>query len=162
MLYKLPSSFQIAVISTAEGTARILKTVAWFPTKMKFSPDGRHIAYDFGLQRESGNRDIAVLAADGSREVRLIEHPADDQLLGWTPDGRQVLFASDRSGTRSAWMIRVTDGLPEGSPELVKPDMGQIIPIGFTPAGAFYYGLAIGTGDVYTAELDPATARVLK
>ena len=64
-------------------------------------------------------------------------------------------------GSMSAWMIRVTDGKPQGSPDLVKPDIGQIIPIGFTPAVSFYYGLAIGTGDVYTAEFDPATGRVL-
>mgnify|MGYP001595374024 CR=1 FL=1 len=160
LLFKMPSSFQIAVISTTGGSARVLKTIDWFPTKIKFSPDGRYIAYDLAQQRE-GNRDVVLLAADGSRETRLIEHPADDQLLGWTPDGKHVLFGSDRSGTMGAWMIRVSDGKPQGSPDLVKPDMGPIIPIGFTPAGSFYYGLAIGTGDVYTAELDPATGRVL-
>ncbi len=159
LLFKVPSSFQIGVISTIDGSARVLKTLDRFPTKIKFSSDGRYIAYD--LAQDTGNRDIVLLAADGSREVRLIEHPADDQLLGWTPDGRQVFFASDRSGTMSAWMVRVSYGLPQGSPYLVKPDMGQIIPIGFTPAGDFYYGLAIGTGDVYTAELDPATAKIL-
>ena len=159
-LYIDPMIFQIAVISTVDGSARVLKTLDWSPTKIKFSPDGRYIAYDL-QQQDSGNRDIFVLAADGSREIRLIEHPADDQLLGWTPDGNHILFASDRSGTMSAWMIRVTDGKPQGSPDLVKPDIGQIIPIGFTPAVSFYYGLAIGTGDVYTAEFDPATGRVL-
>jgi len=137
-----------------------LKTLDGLPTKIKFSPDGRYIAYDL-QQQGSSTRDIFLLAADGSREIRLIEHPADDQLLGWTPDGNHILFASDRSGTMSAWMIRVTDGKPQGSPDLVKPDIGQTIPIGFTPAGSFYYGLAIGTGDVYTAELDLATGRVL-
>ena len=160
-LYKEPSTIQIAVISTVDGSVRVLKTLDWVPTKMKFSPDGRYIAYDFPQRPDSDNRDISLLSADGSPEIRLIEHPADDQLLGWTPDGNHFLFASDRSGTMSAWMIRVTDGKPQGSPELVKPDIGQIIPIGFTPAGSFYYGLAIGTGDVYTAELDLATGRVL-
>jgi Tol biopolymer transport system component len=159
-LYIDPMIFQIAVISTVDGSAHVLKTLDWSPTNIKFSPDGRYIAYDL-QQQDSGNRDIFVLAADGSREIRLIEHPADDQLLGWTPDGNHILFASDRSGTMSAWMIRVTDGKPQGSPDLVKPDIGQIIPIGFTPAVSFYYGLAIGTGDVYTAEFDPATGRVL-
>jgi Tol biopolymer transport system component len=160
LLYVDPMIFQIAVISKEGGSARVLKTLDWFPTKLKFSPDGRYIAYDL-QQQDSGNRDIFLLAADGSREIRLIEHPADDQLLGWTPDGNHILFASDRSGTMSAWLLRVVDGKPQGSPDLVKPDIGQIIPIGFTPAGSFYYGLAIGTGDVYTAEFDPATGRVL-
>jgi Tol biopolymer transport system component len=159
LLYTDPMILQIAVISIVDGSVRVLKALDGLPTKMKFSPDGRYIAYDL-QQKDSGTRDIFLLAADGSREIRLIEHPADDQLLGWTPDGNHILFGSDRSGTMSAWMIRVTDGKPQGSPDLVKPDIGQIIPIGFTPAGSFYYGLTVGTGDVYTAEFDPATGRV--
>jgi Tol biopolymer transport system component len=160
-LYKEPSTFQIAMISTVDGSLRVLKTLDWFPTNLKFSPAGRYIAYDLSQQRDSGNRDIFLLDADGSREIPLVEHPADDHLLGWTPDGNHILFASDRSGSMSAWMIGVTDGKPQGSPDLVKPDIGQVIPIGFTRSGSFYYGLVIGTSDVYTAEFDPATARVL-
>ena len=160
-LYSDPMKFQIALISTVDGAVRVLKPLDWFPTKLKFSPDGRYIAYDLGQPRDSGNRDIILLSADGSRETRLIDHPADDQLLGWTPDGKHILFASDRSGTMSAWMIRVVDGNAQGSPELVKPDIGQIVPIGFTPAGSFYYGLAIGAGDVYTAEFDLVNGKVL-
>jgi Tol biopolymer transport system component len=149
------------VISKEDGSVRVLKTLDWFPTKEKFSPDGRYIAYDLAQQQNSGNRDIFLLAADGSREIRLVEHPADDHLLDWTPDGNHILFASDRSGTMSAWLLRVVDGKPQGSPELVKPDIGQVIPIGFTRAGSFYYGLVIGTSDIYTAEFDPATGKVL-
>jgi Tol biopolymer transport system component len=153
-------TFEIALISVADGSVRVLKALDWFSLKVKFSPDGRHIAYDFPQQRDSENRDIFLLTADGSREIRLVEHPADDQLLGWTPDGNHILFASDRSGSMSAWILRVADGKPQGSPELVKPDIGQAIPIGFTRSGSFYYGLAIGGSDVYTAEFDPATGRV--
>jgi Tol biopolymer transport system component len=160
-IYREPSSFQIALISVADGSMRVLKTLDWFPTNGKFSPDGRYIAYDLAQQQDSGNRDIFLLAADGSREIRVVEHPADDQLLGWTPDGNHILFASDRSGSMSAWAIRVADGKPQGSPELVKSDIGQVIPIGFTRAGSFYYGLVTGTSDIYTADFDPATGKVV-
>src|SRR5712691_10965757 len=119
LLYKEPSTFQIAVISVVDSSVRVLKTLDSYSLKIKFSPDGRYIAYD-ARQQDSDNSDIFLLAADGSREIRLVEHPADDQLLGWTPDGSHILFASDRSGTMSAWMIRVADGKPQGSPELVK------------------------------------------
>jgi Tol biopolymer transport system component len=161
LLYKEPSTFQIALLSVADGSVRVLKALDWFSLKVKFSPDGRYIAYDFPQQQDSDNRDIFLLTADGSREIRLVEHPANDQLLGWTPDGNHILFASDRSGTMSAWVLRVADGKPQGSPELVKPDIGQAIPIGFTRSGSFYYGLAIGTSDVYTAEFDPAAGRLV-
>ena len=160
-IFRPPSSFQIALISVADSSMRVLKTLDWFPTRGKFSPDGRYIAYDLAQQQDSGNRDIFLLAADGSREIRVVEHPADDQLLGWTPDGNRILFASDRSGSMSAWAIRVVDGKPQGSAELVKPDIGQVLPIGFTRSGSFYYGLVIGTSDIYTAEFDPATGKVL-
>jgi len=161
LLYRESNPFQIAMISVVDGSVRVLKTLGSYSLKFRFSADGRYIAYDFPPQQESDNRDIFLLTADGSREIPLVEHSADDLLLGWTPDGRHVLFASDRSGTMSAWMIRVADGKPQGSPELVKQDIGQVVPLGFTRSGAFYYGLEIGTSDVYTAEFDPATGRVL-
>jgi Tol biopolymer transport system component len=153
---------QIALISVADGSVSVLKTFdrSW-PGKMRFSPDGRYIAYDYPPQQESDNRDIFLLAADGSREISLIEHPAEDELLGWTPDGDHILFASDRSGSMGAWMIRVTDGKPLGSPELVKQDIGQAQSIGFTRSGSYYYALEIGTTDIYTAEFDPAAGRVV-
>ena len=153
---------QIALISVPDGSVRVLKTFdRMFPGKMRFSPDGRYIAYDYPPQQESDNRDIFLLAADGSREIPLVEHPAEDELLGWTPDGNHILFASDRSGSMSAWLLRVEDGKPQGRPELVKQDIGPAQPIGFTRTGSYYYGLEIGTSDVYTAEFDPAAGRVL-
>ena len=159
--YKEPNTHEIAVISVADGSARVLKTVDWSSLKVSFSPDGRYIAYDGPQQQDSDNRDIFLLAADGSHEIPLVEHPSDDQLLAWTPDGNHILFASDRSGTMSVWLQRVSDGKPQGPPELVKQDIGQAQPIGFTRTGSFYYGLVIGTSDVYTAEFDPATGRVV-
>jgi len=153
---------QIALTSVADGSVRVLKKFEWsYPGKMKFSPDGRYIAYDYPPRQDSDNRDIFLLAADGSREIPLVEHPAEDELLGWTPDGNHVLFASDRSGSMSAWILPVADGKPQGPPELVKQDVGPAQPIGFTRSGSYYYGLEISTSDIYTAEFDPATGRVV-
>ena len=163
LIFRFPtSSSQIALISVADASVRVLKRFEpGFAGKACFSPDGRYIAYDSPPPQNSDNSDIFLLAADGSREMPLVEHPAEDHLLGWTPDGDHILFASDRSGTMSAWLLRVVDGKPQGSPELVKPDIGQARPGGFTRAGSYYYGLTIGASDVYTAEFDPATGSVL-
>ncbi len=161
VLFRQDGTSQVALVSVTDGSVRILKSLDWrLPGKMKFSPDGRYIAYDFPQHEDSHNRDIFLLAADGSREIPLVEHPADDLLLGWTPDGNNILFASDRSGSMSAWILRVADGKPQGSPELVKQDIGQAYPMGFTRAGSYYYALAIGASDVYTAEFDPAAGKV--
>lgn len=158
---------QIVLVSVADGSVRILKSLDRRhlddPGKMCFSPDGRYVVYDFPPKEDSLKRDIFLLATDGSRELCLVEHPADDFVLGWAPDGKRVVFASDRRGSIDAWAISVTDGKPVGSPELVRLDLGQgFQPLGFTRNGAFYYGISGGpTQNVFLAELDPQTGKVL-
>jgi len=137
---------------------RVLKAMDWrAPGKIGISPDGRYLVYDRTVREDSPQRDVFLLSVADGRETLLVEHPADDAVLGWAPEGNAVLFASDRAGTWDAWMVRVSAGKADGAPELVKKDLGQAIPMGFTRAGSFYYGLAIGMNDVYTAAMDPAT-----
>ena len=155
-------STQLALISVTDGSVRVLKTLDWrYPQNMSFSPDGRYIAYDFPPKEDSPDRDIFVLATDGSRETALVEHPGNDYVLGWAPDGKRILFASDRTGSLGAWAIPVAEGKPQGPPELVKGDIGRISPMGFTRKGAFYYGLQAGMQDIYIATLDMATGKVV-
>ena len=155
-------SNQLGLVSVADGSVRVLKTLGGVPPiGVSFSPDGRYIAYDLPAG-DSAERDIFLLATDGSRETPLIEHPANDQFPMWTPDGKRILFVSDRTGNLGAWLIQVADGKPQGSPELVKSGIGPIWPLGFTRDGSFYYRLSTGTMfDVYTAALDPATGTLL-
>lgn len=44
-----------------------------------------------------GNEEIYIMNADGSREVNLTRHRADDFNPTWSPDGKQILFVSDRN-----------------------------------------------------------------
>jgi len=157
------STNQIALVSTADGSARVLKTLDWrSPLKMSFSLDGRYIAYDFPPKEDSPARDIFLLATDGSREIPLVEHPADDRLLGWAPDGERILFSSDRAGTIDAWVVPVVEGKPQGSPARVKRDIGRAVrPMGFGANGSFYYGFSTERFDLYIATLDPETGKVL-
>jgi len=160
--YILANIRGVDLISVVDGTLTTLKTpsVGSGRPEPRLSPDGRWIAYHSRPDRDSPGRDIFVIATDASRESPLVEHPGDDFVLGWAPDGKRLLFASSRSGTVGAWSIAVEDGRPQGAPELVKPDIGNVEPIGFTRAGAFYYGMTTGLVDVYLATLDPTTGRV--
>jgi Tol biopolymer transport system component len=154
---------QIVLIAVADGSARVLKTLDWrIPMKTSFSPDGRYIAYDLPPQEDATNGDIFLLSADGKRESTLVEHPANDLYPVWTPDGKHILFASDRTGSLGVWIIPVADGQPQGSAQLVKQDVGgRIVPLGFAREGSFYYGLETGMMDVYTASLDFQTGELL-
>ena len=168
---KKDSTFQIVSVSAADRYSRVIKVLGQFysgniwwnywPRNMSLSPDGRYIVYDFPQKEGTLNHDIFLLAADGSREVPLVEHPAHDFVLGWAPDGKRILFASDRNFTLSFWIIQVAEGKPQGSPKLVKPSMGPITPLGFTRKGSFYYGISQARNDIYIAELDPETGEIL-
>lgn len=152
---------QLVLISAADGSVRVLKTLGWRWPSGRFSPDGRYIAYDFPTKEDSPERDIFVLATDGSRETTLVEHPGNDFVLGWGSDGKRILFASDRTGSVGAWAIAVAEGRPQGPAELVKGDIGRISPMGVTRSGAFYYSLQAGIQDIYVASLDMATGKVV-
>jgi Tol biopolymer transport system component len=156
-------STQLVLVSATDGSVRVLKTFdRESPGRARFSPDGRYIVYELPQRPRSHERDIFLLSMDEGREVPLVQHPANDLVFDWTPDGKRILFGSDRTGTMGAWWIQVTDGKPKGTPELVKPDLGlHVWPMGFTQNGSYYYSVQTGMSDVYIAELDLATGKLL-
>jgi eukaryotic-like serine/threonine-protein kinase len=63
----------------------------------RLSPDGRRFAVSrFGI--ETGNNDIWVSDVDGGHPTRLTFDPANDVFPVWSPDGSQLVWASNRSG----------------------------------------------------------------
>ncbi len=86
-----------------------------------WSPDGTRIAFT-SLRHgqnadDSWNREIYVMAADGSDPVRLTDDPASDGAPAWSPDGATIVFTSDRDGNDDIYLmaadgsdiIRLTD-----------------------------------------------------
>ena len=151
---KKDKSNKIVLVSVEDGSFSVLKTLDWGSSYMNFSPDGRYIVYDFPPQEHSSEGDIFVLSVDGKNEVPLVQHPADDCVLGWVPDGKNILFASDRTGTMDVWVIGISDGKPQGAPRRIKTNIGVVFPMGFTQSGSFYYGLRTRMKDVYIATFD--------
>ena len=153
---------QIVLISTMDGSARVLTDLkrVIYPITVRFSPDGRYVAYDRLPDDMSPERDIVLLSIDTGQETPLIQHPADDYLLGWSRDGKWIIFASDRTGALGLWVVGMSDSKTQGEPQLVKPGIDRILPVGLTRQGALYYGVVRATEDVYTVDLDPATGTV--
>jgi Tol biopolymer transport system component len=148
---------QIALVSVAGGDVRTLKSLNWvYPKRMDISPDGRWIAYDNLAADRAEERDIFVLSADGRRETRLLSGPANDLFPLWSPDGREILFLSDRSGSMGVWAVPVKEGPAAGEPRLLRDGLGRALPLGLTAAGNLYYGLRAGRTDVHLAELGSA------
>jgi Tol biopolymer transport system component len=160
--HALAPGSEIALVSVRDGSMRILKDFDKRLTEHpRFSPDGRFIVYDRQQRPGSRERDIFVLALDGGREIPLVEYPADDVYPDWTPDGKGILFFSDRTGAMGAWWIQVAEGSPRGTPELLKPDLRADQPMGFTRNGSYYYSVGTEMSDVYIAEVDLATGKLI-
>ncbi len=80
------------------------------------SPDGKWIAF---TGQYDGNIDVFVIPAEGGEPKRLTWHPGADIADGWTPDGKKVLFHSNRESY--ADFDRVYTVPVEGGPAEVLP-----------------------------------------
>jgi len=154
----------LSVISTADGSVRVLKSFpGWLMFKgTSFSPDGRFVAFSNAGEGSPLHSDLFLMTADGRNGVVVAGHPAEDQLLGWTPDGRSLLFLSDRSGTWDIWTVHIAGGKQQGEPELLKKDFGYYSEVlGFAPDGSLYYRTNTALGGLYNGEIDLETGKVL-
>ena len=163
--YKGGDTFVVGYLSVVDGNLQILKTFKRKystnpPWGFVISPDGSTIAYDDQWEQDPNNRDIFLLSADGT-EQRLVDHPSLDYVFDWTSDGKYLLFGSERTGIRGAWIVRVEDGKAVGSPSLVKSASGPVFPIGCTRENQFYFGYTKQLYDVYVTEIDPTSGQVL-
>jgi Tol biopolymer transport system component len=91
----------------------------------------------------------------------IVEHPAEDLLVGVLPGTDWLLFASDRRGRLDLWGVPLRQGKTGGPPVLVKQGIGRFFPLGFTNGGRYYYATLSVTDDVFFADFDPDARRVI-
>jgi tricorn protease len=76
------------------GVAQRLTAGIGTVSRPAFSWDGSEIAFTGDY---NGNSDVYIIPASGGAPRRLTYHPSPDWVMGWTRDGKQVLFASTRN-----------------------------------------------------------------
>jgi Tol biopolymer transport system component len=153
---------ELTLISTADSSVRVLRSITSGGVSASFSPDGRFVAFSFRPEGSSPNGDVRLMTADGRNEVVVAGHPAGVRLLGWTPDGTSLVFLSDRSGTWDIWTVHITGGKQQGEPELLKKDFGWDTEVlGFAPDGFLYYKTRTSLGRLYNGAVDLETGKVL-
>ena len=69
----------------------------------------------FTSTRDGGQREVYIMNPDGSEQVNLTQHRAEDLEAVWSPTGEQILFVSNRRdlrprGTRDLYLMD-----PDGS-----------------------------------------------
>jgi Tol biopolymer transport system component len=83
--------------TTERATAATTAEVAWA------------LVYE---QEIDGNVDLYLASAQGGAPRRLTHDEAYDCHARWMPDGKRIVFTSDRSGTPQLWMLSLEGGPP--------------------------------------------------
>lgn len=91
------------------------------------SPDGQAIVFDL-------LGDLYRLPMTGGRAVRLSSGMGFDGQPRFSPDGRTIVFVSDRSGSENLWLMDADGRNPRA---LTKTEKGQYVSPEWTPDGNF-------------------------
>jgi tricorn protease len=120
---------ELWTVPRAGGTAHVLASGVDLLADPIFSPDGSQIAFSGTYDK---NTDVYVVPAAGGQPRRLTYHPDPDVALGWTPDGKSVLFSSRRysySDPDQLFTVPASGGFPTELP-LPSGEMGSYSPDG--------------------------------
>jgi Tol biopolymer transport system component len=151
-------SHELVIVSLSGAAPRSVRSGSLYELLDwgRFSPDGAYIA---GMK----TGDVYVWSVDGREEIRVTTDPAEDAGPFWSPDGRFLVFFSDRFEARDLWAVPVRGGAPSGPPVRVKTGLGRrIMPTGMTAAG----GITLQTygegapDELYALDVDPAAGAV--
>ncbi len=126
------------IASTSGGQATRLTAHPGLELFAKFSPDGKWIAF---TGQYDGDEQVYIIPAAGGVPRQLTYYPArgpltprwgfDNQVYGWTPDGKSVLFRSGREyfdlGDSRLYTVSIDGGLPRALP-MPKSGAGDFSP----------------------------------
>lgn len=122
-----------------------------------FSPDGQIVFAStaqkaFELYRMLAPGGVGLKITAGKPEHR-------DTWPSWSPDGKTIVFQSNRNGTQDIWIIR-SDGA--GLEQLISSSANELQPV-FSPGGASiaYISDASRNQDIWLLDLASKTARAL-
>jgi Tol biopolymer transport system component len=107
------------------GPSRFIGLV-FDPHSLTWSPDGQWLALVSGNDQfalgaatlgNKGPSAIVLVPAVGGAPVPVTDNAALNVSPAWTPDGRHLLFVSNRDGARDVYVVRLgSAGMPGGRP----------------------------------------------
>lgn len=92
------------------------------------SPDGAQIAFTYG-------GDVYVVPVTGGTARQLTANTAYDYAPVWSPDSKQIAFASAREGSMDVYVT----GLTGGTPKRITTSSGNEVPVAFLDANHVLY-----------------------
>ncbi|MFC2160921.1 tetratricopeptide repeat protein [Acidobacteriota bacterium] len=119
------------------------------------SPDGRFIVYtDIPPNEES---DLFITTSEGKIPWPLAPSPAVDKMPRWSPDGKHIIFLSNRHGGWALWGVSVVEGQP-GDPFLIRDGMGDNLFGNWTVHGLVSWNW-VQIRDIFLLDVNPETGQ---
>ena len=121
--------------SSSGGMARRITTHRGRELFPKFSPDGKWLAF---TGQYDGNFNVYVMPSEGGQPKQLTFYQGEaqplsdrmgilNQVIGWTPDGKSIVFLSRRDAS-NGWTKRpYTVSVEGGLPQPMAPDEGGLL-----------------------------------
>jgi len=151
---------RITLLALEDGRQTTLRSLDWrFPGRVTFSPDGEWLAYDVGAEGHASDRQIYLLARDGSREIPLVEAPGHHRVLGWLPGGGPFFYLTEREGRTRLMAMAVEDGNRASEPWTVRDDLWHVQPAGFSEEALFVAPI-LENARIVLVPFDPVGGRV--
>jgi Tol biopolymer transport system component len=153
---------QLWVIQVNQGEPRQLDVEdAVLPS---WSPHGHRIAFMARVgQSTEGNvyqGDIWTVRASGSEPRAVTSHLATDWNPVWSPDGRYLYFASDRSGSMNLWRVAIDEESGEtlAPPEPITTPATSLAHMSVSGDGrSIAYSSVLVTVNIQSQKTDPST-----
>lgn len=102
--YREDNVYEIYEMNLADGVARSLTDRIGVLTGPEISPDGKSIAF-MRWTAASNLYQIWMMDRDGGHPRRVFDGTGWDPI--WSPDGRQLLFASDMGGSIQLYIVKL-------------------------------------------------------
>lgn len=127
------------LIASEGGRAERLTAGVGEASHPSFSPDGQLLAF---VGREEGPSEVSVMPATGGPAQRLTFQSASCRVLGWSPSGDTILYASNASQFSHRYEVIYAISPKGGQPQQLPVGMANAISYG--PQGAIVLGRNIG------------------
>ncbi|HSS22366.1 MAG TPA: protein kinase [Pyrinomonadaceae bacterium] len=128
-----------------------------------WSPHGSRVAFWF-MPPAVGRSDIATISRAGGEPLVVTKDAATNWNPVWSPDGRYLYFASDRSGNMNFWRVAIDEetGKVLGEPEAVVTPSKFSRHLSFSRDGKrMIYVQTETQSNIQAAEFDPNKEKVV-
>jgi Tol biopolymer transport system component len=106
------SSLDLYVMAANGSDAREIAPVDAHDRQPRWPPASRTVVDElaYAAGPVDGSRNLFLIDVTGAQASQLSRTDADDTTPAWSPDGNQIVFSSNRSGSRELYIMEYDDG----------------------------------------------------